>query len=79
MQGTLSRSKFHSKVSRLKGVKKVAVTSEDYLQRAESNLPADELFYHRLVWGEDGKPDVNQPFFLDYFISLFDSDEYRTG
>ncbi|XP_078314561.1 CCAAT/enhancer-binding protein zeta-like isoform X2 [Crassostrea virginica] len=47
MQGTLSRSKFHSKVSRLKGVKKVAVTSGDYLQRAESNLPADELFYHR--------------------------------
>eukprot|EP00105_Crassostrea_gigas_P005739 XP_011419440.1 PREDICTED: CCAAT/enhancer-binding protein zeta [Crassostrea gigas] len=47
MQGTLSRSKFTSKTSRLKGVKKVAVTSEDYLERAESNLPADELFYHR--------------------------------
>lgn len=47
MQGTLSRSKFTSKTSRLKGVKKVAVTSEDYLERAESNLPADELFYHK--------------------------------
>ncbi|XP_061172895.1 CCAAT/enhancer-binding protein zeta-like [Saccostrea echinata] len=47
MQGTLSRSKFNTKTTRLKGVKKVPVSSEEYLQKAESYLPAEEIFYHR--------------------------------
>ncbi|XP_056021868.1 CCAAT/enhancer-binding protein zeta-like [Ostrea edulis] len=80
MQGTLSRSKFNTKVTRLKGVKKVPVSSEDYLQRAENYLPADEIFYHRFFKQKaekDKKPkEVEEEEESDEDVSDSEFDQY---